>query len=66
MLDGVVRLLDVQRASILTFDDEGVMRFRAWRGLSDAYRCATDGARTQMNQLPLVGHPFSRGVLTHR
>ena len=31
------------RAAILTFDDEGVMRFRAWRNLSDTYRRAVEG-----------------------
>lgn len=41
---GVVeRALGVERASVLLFDDDGVMRFRAWSGLSDAYRAATDG-----------------------
>ena len=31
------------RAAILTFDDEGVMRFRASRNLSDTYRVAVEG-----------------------
>ena len=31
------------RAAVLTFDQEGVMRFRAWRGLSDEYRAAVTG-----------------------
>jgi PAS domain S-box-containing protein len=31
------------RASILLFDAHNVMRFRAWRGLSDEYRRAVDG-----------------------
>ncbi|MCI0578723.1 MAG: GAF domain-containing protein, partial [Chloroflexi bacterium] len=35
--------LRVERASILTLDEDGVMRFRAWRGLSDAYRQAVEG-----------------------
>jgi len=42
-IDGIVRTLGVERASILVFDEAGVMRFRAWRGLSDAYRAAVDG-----------------------
>ena len=33
----------VERASVLTFDDNGVMRFRAAHGLSDAYKTAVDG-----------------------
>ena len=31
------------RASVLLADDEGVLRFRAWRGLSDRYRAAAEG-----------------------
>jgi signal transduction histidine kinase len=42
-LDAIVEILGVPRCSILTFDDAGVMRFRAWRGLSDEYRRAVDG-----------------------
>jgi signal transduction histidine kinase len=42
-LDAIVQIVGVERASILMFDDRQVMRFRAWRGLSDAYRAAVDG-----------------------
>jgi len=42
-LDCLARTLSASRASILLFDAHGVMRFRAWRGLSDEYRSATDG-----------------------
>ena len=42
-LDAILRALPCQRASILLFDESGVMRFVAWRGLSDAYRRAVDG-----------------------
>src|SRR5438045_280396 len=31
------------RAAVLVCDDQGVMRFGAWRGLSDAYRSAVEG-----------------------
>jgi len=31
------------RASVLSFDDAGVMRFCSWKNLSDAYRAAVDG-----------------------
>lgn len=41
-LDAILRALQCDRASILLFDDRDVMRFVAWRGLSDAYRKATD------------------------
>lgn len=39
----ILDILDVDRASILLFDADGVMRFKAWRGLSDEYRAAVEG-----------------------
>ncbi len=42
-LDAMTRALGCSRASILLFDDAGVMRFAAWRGLSDGYRRAVEG-----------------------
>jgi PAS domain S-box-containing protein len=42
-LDAIGRGLDCQRTAILLFDSSGVMRFEAWRGLSDAYRHAVEG-----------------------
>lgn len=42
-LDALRDGLDVSRASILLFDADGVMRFKAHRGLSDAYRKAVEG-----------------------
>lgn len=39
----------VERASILLFDPDGVMRFKAWLGLSDKYRNAVEG-HTPWNQ----------------
>src|SRR5205809_5550921 len=42
-LDGLHEGLGVDRASILLFDPDGVMRFKAWRGLSDHYRSAVEG-----------------------
>lgn len=35
--------LAAERASILLFDTDGVLRFKAWDGLSDEYRQATQG-----------------------
>ncbi len=35
--------LGITRSSILLFDQAGIMRFVAWRGLSDAHRRAVDG-----------------------
>lgn len=42
-LDCLQAVLGVERASVLTFDQAGVMRFRSWRRLSDSYRTAVDG-----------------------
>ncbi len=42
-LDALEGGLGVRRASILLFDPDGVMRFKAWRGLSDSYRKAVEG-----------------------
>jgi len=42
-LDAIEKALDTDRASILVFDAGGVMRFRAWRGLSEEYRRAVEG-----------------------
>ncbi|MBV9462633.1 MAG: GAF domain-containing protein, partial [Verrucomicrobiae bacterium] len=42
-INGLQRLLKADRASILICDSEGVMRFKAWRGLSEAYRKAVEG-----------------------
>jgi PAS domain S-box-containing protein len=42
-LDAIVRALGCDRASILMFDHAGVMKFAAWRGLSDGYRRAVEG-----------------------
>jgi signal transduction histidine kinase len=42
-LDGISRVLQVDRSSILLHDSDRIMRFVAWRGLSDEYRKAVDG-----------------------
>src|SRR5262245_11886598 len=42
-LDAILSALRCDRASILLFDDAGVMRFAGWRGLSDGYREAVEG-----------------------
>src|SRR3954453_2603137 len=35
--------LGIARSSVLLFDPDGVMRFKAWRGLSQEYRRAVEG-----------------------
>jgi PAS domain S-box-containing protein len=42
-LRGLERAVRTDRASILLFDDDGVMRFKAWHGLSEVYRRAVEG-----------------------
>ena len=42
-LQGLERALATDRASILLYDEDGVMRFKAWHGLSDGYRRAVEG-----------------------
>jgi len=42
-LDAIINAIRCDRASVLLFDEEGVMRFVGWRGLSDAYRTAVEG-----------------------
>jgi signal transduction histidine kinase len=42
-IDGLLGAVRADRGSILLLDDDGVMRFKAWRGLSDSYRAAVEG-----------------------
>ncbi|HEX2162558.1 MAG TPA: ATP-binding protein, partial [Thermoanaerobaculia bacterium] len=42
-LDAVIEALHADRASLLLFDAAGVLRFSAWRGLSEGYRTAVEG-----------------------
>lgn len=42
-LDVLLEATGADRASVLLADEEGVLRFRAWRGLSNRYRAFTEG-----------------------
>jgi GAF domain-containing protein len=42
-LEGLRAVSGIERASILLFDADGVMRFKAWSGLSAMYRAAVEG-----------------------
>jgi PAS domain S-box-containing protein len=42
-LDVLAQAVGVSRAAVLLFDGDGVMRFKAWRGLSAVYRKAVEG-----------------------
>ncbi len=56
-LDAILSALQCDRASILLFDEQDVMSFVAWRGLSDEYRQATNGhspwTRAEKNARPI-------------
>ena len=61
----VASALGVERASLLVADEAGVMRFRAWKGLSDEYRARTEGhspwAVGDQNPMPVVVEDVSAG-----
>ena len=42
-LDALESGLGIEKAAILLFDPDGVMRFKGWRNLSDSYRRAVEG-----------------------
>jgi PAS domain S-box-containing protein len=42
-LDCLHETLGVKRASVLVYDEQEIMRFVAWSGLSDAYRSTVEG-----------------------
>jgi len=42
-LQGLTRAVGADRASVLIFDADDVIRFKAWSGLSDEYRTAVTG-----------------------
>jgi len=42
-LGALEAVVAADRAAILVYDDDGVMRFRAWRNLSDEYRRTVEG-----------------------
>jgi PAS domain S-box-containing protein len=41
--EGLVRVIGADRASVVIFDADDTMRFKAWIGLSDEYRSALEG-----------------------
>lgn len=42
-MSGLIDAVSADRASVLLFDDDDVMRFQGWRGLSERYRQAVEG-----------------------
>src|SRR5262245_10170141 len=57
-LDCLERTLGADRSSVLLFDPDGVMRFKASRGLSEAYCRKVEGhspwSREEKNPLPVL------------
>ncbi|HEX6386045.1 MAG TPA: GAF domain-containing protein, partial [Anaerolineae bacterium] len=57
-LDCLQDTLHIDRASVLLFDENGVMRFQAWRSLSQRYRQFVDGhspwSPTEKDPRPIV------------
>jgi len=66
-LNTIQAALQSDRASILLFDQAGVMRFKAWRRLSDGYRQAIEGhspwERGETDPLPLTIEDVQAAVL---
>ena len=56
------------RAAILTFDEDGVMRFRAWRDLSAEYRQAATGYTPWRQESPVAAgsRGLARGLIFQR
>lgn len=42
-LDAIEGAVSAPRSAILSYDDDNVIRFKAWRGLSESYRQAVEG-----------------------
>ena len=67
-LDAILDALHCERASILLFDESDRMHFVAWRGLSDAYRQATDGhspwTKDEVNPQPIYFNDIDHADLS--
>ncbi|ANW02071.1 PAS domain S-box protein [Bradyrhizobium icense] len=67
-LDAIVGALACRRASILLFDDNDMMRFVGWRGLSDGYRQAIEGhspwGRDERNPRPVYFEDVGASALS--
>jgi len=57
-IEAIQSAMGTSRASVLTFDVSGVMRFTCWAGLSERYRAAADGHspwhRDTLNPRPIL------------
>ncbi|MBK6645075.1 MAG: PAS domain S-box protein [Anaerolineales bacterium] len=69
-LDSLQNTLAADRAAVLLLDPDGVMRFKSWRGLSEAYRKVAEGHSPWKPDDPdpqpaLVPDAFTDPGLTH-
>ena len=66
-LDVIMASLNADRGSILLFDADGVMRFKAWRNLSEGYRQAVEGhspwTREERSPRPIHLHDVAEANL---
>jgi PAS domain S-box-containing protein len=69
-LDVITRSLNADRGSILLFDPDGVMRFKAWLGLSETYRRAVEGhspwTPEERNARPILINDLANAALDVR
>jgi PAS domain S-box-containing protein len=67
-LDAILRALGCQRAAVLRFDSSDVMRFMAWRRLSDGYRGTVEGhspwSRDEKNPRPVCFEDIEKSNLS--
>ena len=66
-LQAIARCIPADRCAILFLDPDGVMRFKAWKGLSDEYRRAVEGhspwSRDERNPQPVcISNPAELGA----
>jgi PAS domain S-box-containing protein len=67
-LETVFQCQDTDRAALLLTDSGGIMRFKAWRGLSDEYRRAVEGHspwKPGDSAQPLAIEDVARADLSH-
>ena len=61
-LNALERSVKADRASVLVFDASGLMRFKAWRGLSEEYRQAVEGHSPWASRRPEILSPSQSPV----
>jgi GAF domain-containing protein len=57
-VDGLVQVLAADRAAVLIFDPDDILRFKEWVGLSEEYRAAVEG-HTPWNRGSVEAQPIA-------